>query len=629
MCGIAGLVAPLGANESLARRMGGTLAHRGPDDSGVFTDGVVALAHRRLSILDLSPAGRQPMTSRSGRYVIALNGEIYNFRDLHRDMRSVGPCVNDTAVLLAAFDHWGVAEATRCAVGMFAFAVWDSHLRTLTLGRDRLGKKPLYYGRAGESLVFGSELKALRAHPDFKPTLDPEAVASFLGSCCIPSPLSIYKDARKVPPGTLLTFGSNCKELARDEYWSVASAMARALADPFSGSVEEAESELEHLLGLCVRQRLASDVPLGALLSGGIDSSTVATLMAEQGGAAPRTFSIGSPEADFDESAVARAVAARLGTVHTELAATHETALGLVDRLSRVYDEPFADSSQIPTLLVCALARKHVTVALSGDGGDEVFGGYNRYIAAAGILAKAAHLPAGARAAAAWALRLPSTRVAKALLSATHLPQPADKLRKLADALAASGPEAAYAGLCAVWPRPWELQADAPPSVDEALLLGPKSIAPALRMMASDLAGYLPSDVLAKVDRASMSVSLEVRSPLLDHRLVEFGLRLPLPLKVSGGKGKVLLRRFLARRLPQGLIDLPKRGFSVPLALWLRGPLRPWAEDLISDRALSQGGVLKPGPVRAAWAEHLSGRQDLQDRLWAALMLQQWIRASR
>ncbi|TBR23846.1 asparagine synthase (glutamine-hydrolyzing) [bacterium] len=627
MCGIAGLLDSRGLT-ALARAMGETLTHRGPDDGGVFEEGNVGLAHRRLAILDLSPAGRQPMSSQSGRYIIVLNGEIYNFRELHRDSGSHGPCVNDTAVLLAAFERWGIAEATRRAAGMFAFAVWDRESRTLILGRDRLGKKPLYFGRAGGALVFGSELKALKIHPDFKTTLDPEALGAYLRFACIPSPLSVYKDARKVPPGTLITFGADGRETSQDAYWSVEGALDSALGDPFAGSEGEALTELERLLGLCVRERLASDVPLGALLSGGIDSSLVTALMAEQAGTSPRTFSIGFSEADFDESATAGAVANRLGTVHTALAATPEAALGLVASLPATYDEPFADSSQLPTLLVCGLARRHVTVALSGDGGDEVFGGYNRHIAAAGVLAGAARLPAGARAAAAWALRLPSARLAKRVFSVTRLPQPADKLRKLADALDATDPESVYAGLCGVWDRPREVLADGPAIIAEAPLLGPSSLAPALRMMASDLAGYLPSDVLTKVDRAGMRVALEVRSPLLDHRLVEFALRLPLAFKVSGGKGKVILRRLLSRRLPPELIERPKRGFAVPLAQWLRGPLRDWAEDLLSERALSRAGVLNPTPVRSAWADHLSGRRDLQDRVWAALMLQQWLRSS-
>ncbi len=651
MCGLTGFWETSGrrTEADLCRTvqgMAGTLHHRGPDDGGEWADARagVALGFRRLAIVDLSPAGHQPMTSASERYVIAFNGEVYNFAALRRELaaQNAAPAFrggSDTEVMLAAIEAWGLEAAVKRFVGMFAFALWDRQERALHLVRDRLGIKPLYYGWAGDTLLFGSELKALRAHPAFRPEIDRDVLTLLLRHSYIPAPYSIYKGVRKLPPGTILSLrGAGDAQPA--PYWSARDAAAAGLADPFTGSDSEAADGLDALLREAVGLRMVADVPLGAFLSGGVDSSAVVALMQAQSGRPVQTFSIGFRESGFDEAPFAREVAAHLGTDHTELYVSPEDAQAVIPALPAMYDEPFADPSQIPTFLVSQLARRHVTVSLSGDGGDELFAGYNRYFAGRGLWDRVGWMPPALRRAAAGALTSVPPRTTDALARQMNpLLPPAlrhgglsSKVAKTADILRAGCPDAMYETLVSHWtdPAAMVLGADGgePPTAltGEDRWEGPADLTQ--RMMYRDLVSYLPDDILAKVDRASMAVSLEARVPLLDHRVVEWAWRLPLPLLVRGGQGKWLLRQVLYRYVPREMIERPKMGFGVPIDAWLRGPLRAWAESLLDERRLRDEGFFDPALIRARWAEHLSGRRNWQGPLWDVLMFQAWREAN-
>ncbi len=622
--------------------MAAALHHRGPDDGGVWTEpeAGLALAHRRLSILDLSPEGHQPMASTCGRYLIVFNGEVYNFRELRQELDRLGPTRwrghSDTEVMLAAIAFWGVEAALRRFVGMFAFALWDRGKRTLTLARDRLGEKPLYYGRQGGAFLFGSELKALRAHPDFRGEIDRNTLAMLLRFAYIPAPFSIYRGIRKLPPGSYLTLSHQALGDAEPVvYWSAREAAERGAADPFTGTEQGAADELERRLGAAVGGQMVADVPLGAFLSGGVDSSTIVALMQAQSSRPVRTFSIGFWEPAFNEAKHAKAVARHLGTDHTELYVTPEQALGVIPRIPTLYDEPYGDSSQIPTVLVSELARRHVTVSLSGDGGDELFGGYNRYFWAPDIWRRLSWAPRALRRALAAALTTagPATwdrlfhALGPLLPAALRYANPGDKVHKAAGILATKSPEEIYWGLVSQWKEP---EAVVPGSREPATVLNDPAGWPDLagfqqRMMYLDQVTYLPDDILVKVDRAAMGVGLETRVPLLDHRVVELAWRLPLSMKIRGGECKGLLRRVLYRHVPKELIERPKMGFGVPLAEWLRGPLREWSEALLDEARLGQEGWFAPGPIRARWAEHLSGRSNRAYDLWNVLVFQAWL----
>lgn len=658
MCGLTGFWQPGGCAHDeaaeTARRMADALVHRGPDDAGVWVDAAagVALGHRRLAILDLSPAGHQPMVSASGRYVIAFNGEIYNHLELRAELEKVGAGTtaslsfrghSDTETLLATIEAWGIEETLRRCVGMFALALWDRQARTLTLARDRLGEKPLYYGWQDGVFLFGSELKALRAHPTFVGDIDRGALALFFRHNYVPAPYSIYQGIHKLPPGTYLTVTepqARARQMGEPvAYWSFAQAVAEGQRAPFAGTDAEAVDEAERLLRQAVAAQMVADVPLGAFLSGGIDSSTVVALMQAQSSRPVKTFTIGFHEGEYNEAQHAAAVARHLGTDHTELYVTPEQAMAVIPRLPTLYDEPFADSSQIPTYLVAQLARQHVTVSLSGDGGDELFGGYNRYFWAQTLWRRLGWMPRTLRTAAAGALTAVSPAGWNRLfgLAGALVPRrlryanPGDKVHKLAAVLATQGPEAIYHRLVSHWdaPQTLVLGASEPSTVLTDAARWPPVRDFRERMMALDTLSYLPDDILVKVDRAAMGVSLETRVPLLDHRVVEFAWRLPLSMKIRAVQGKWLLRQVLYRYVPQTMIERPKMSFGVPIDHWLRGPLRDWAEDLLDEQRLREAGYLDPAPVRRLWAEHLSGARNWQYHLWDVLMWEAWRRTYR
>ena len=643
MCGIAGFLDLSATSEDELHtaivRMTATLSHRGPDDQGLWIDknAGVALGHRRLSILDLSPEGHQPMFSEGGRYAIVFNGEIYNFQELRSQLNANFRGHSDTEVMLAAFERWGVEQAVLRFNGMFAFALWDRQQRSLFLGRDRLGEKPLYYGWLGKSFVFGSELKALRAHPAFNAAIDPNAVAAFFRHKYVPTPNSIYKGIVKLPPGTLLCL--NAKDGKSDPapvaYWSARTAAEQGTKHRFHGSEQEAIEQLNSLLADAVKIRMVADVALGAFLSGGIDSSTVVSLMQAQSSRPVKTFSIGFHEAGYNEAVYAAIIARHLGTDHTELYVSSDEAMSVIPQLPLLYDEPFADASQIPTYLVSKLARRDVTVSLSGDGGDEVFGGYTRYFWGQRIWNSIRRVPGFLRRPGASTLTALSPEIWNRILRrvAPFLPQgfrqshPGDKLHKLGAILKANAPETMYLELISVWKDPLSLVPGAyelPTIVtkQEEWLTDPEI---AHKMMFLDTVTYLPDDILVKLDRASMGVSLESRVPFLDHRVVEFAWQLPIGLKVRPGQGKWLLRQVLDKYVPRELVERPKIGFGVPIHAWLRGPLREWAESLIEPARLRREGYLNPEPIQRKWSEHLSGRNNCEDALWSVLMFQAWM----
>ena len=638
MCGLVGCFRKDGGSGEALRetvgRMTDPLTHRGPDDAGVWVsnDGRVGLGHRRLSILDLSPEGHQPMTSAGGRYVMVYNGEVYNHAALRQELgEQVWRGHSDTETILAAIERWGLEGAVGRFVGMFAIALWDREREELSLVRDRLGIKPLYYGFVSGGLLFGSELHALVRHPSFERTVDRDALTLYLRYNSIPAPHTIYRDTFKVQPGTLLRFRRPEQEGSEERvYWSASDVATRGQRAPFAGTAHDAVDRLDALLREAVGARMLADVPLGAFLSGGVDSSTVVALMQEQSDRPVRTFSIGSPDVGFDEAPQARLVAEHLGTDHTELYVTAQDALDTVPLLGRMYDEPFADSSQIPTYLVSALARQDVTVALSGDGGDELFAGYNRHVWAGRVWNAMRLLPRPGRKALARGLTgvAPDTwdrwfeRAAPVLPSALQQRMPGYKLHKLAAGLVASDPLDMYRRLASQWPDPSRLVVggEEPPEARPALMPDFAS-----QMMLMDLLRYLPDDILTKVDRASMAVSLEARVPLLDHRVVEFAWQLPLSMKLREGASKWVLRQVLYRYVPRELIERPKTGFGIPIGTWLRGPLRDWAEALLDERRLQDEGYFNPALIRRAWRQHLAGTHSWEHQLWTVLMFQDWL----
>jgi asparagine synthase (glutamine-hydrolysing) len=627
-----------GAQElcALAETMSRTIAHRGPDDSGTWCDAGsgVAFGFRRLAILDLSPAGHQPMSSQDGRYTIVFNGEIYDYLEIRKQLERLGVSFrghSDTEVILEAASMWGAESTIRRIGGMFALALWDRVERRLLLARDRLGKKPMYYAVMDGVLLFGSELKTLRAHPSFHGRVDRDALASYLRFGYVPSPRSIYENVAKLPPGAYAIIRENLRPEVH-VYWDGRAVAEEGMRAPLELSDAEAVDQLDALLRVAVSQRMISDVPLGALLSGGIDSSMVVALMQAQSSRPVKTFTIGFDIPAYDEAESAREVAAHLGTDHTELYVTSDDARNVIPRLPDLYDEPFADSSQIPTFLVCELARRHVTVALSGDGGDELFGGYTRYLWAERIWRRLRLMPRPLRWGISGALRAVPAGGWDALYRGGErlLPRslrqtlPGDKVHKLAELLGARNSAALYQRLVSQWKQP------------EALVLGGRELTTFVdrmgevdasfteQMMLADMLTYLPDDILTKVDRASMGVSLEARAPLLDHHVAEWSWRLPLQQKRRGGQGKWLLRQLLYRYVPQAMIERPKMGFGVPIDSWLRGPLRDWAESLLDEARLRREGFFRPEPIREAWRQHLSGARNDQYRLWTILMFQAW-----
>lgn len=625
MCGICGALSPASPTAetltSIGNAMADTLRHRGPDRGGVWADPAsgLVLGHRRLSIIDLSDEGAQPMHSACGRWTIVFNGEIYNFQAIRCELAHSHEFRghSDTEVLLAAIREWGVRAALERCIGMFAFALWDRRRRRLLLARDRLGKKPLYYGWSGATLIFGSELKALRAHPSFAADIDRASVALFLRHGYIPAPFSVYEGISKLPAGTTLTFdGTTAAPLGEPEpYWSARDTADAGMRDPFSGSEKEAADELHALLQDAVGIRMVADVPLGAFLSGGIDSSLVVALMQAQTDRPVRTFTVGFDERGYDEAPAARAVAAHLGTDHTDIYVSPDEAQAVIPALPTIFDEPFADSSQIPTFLIARLARRHVTVALTGDGGDESFGGYGRYHAALSRWRRVSGVPA------------PIRRLAGSALGA--MAPPDGRAARLADALREGSAESLYRATVSLWTRPGALVGlrTEPLSAltDRARWARQGNIVE--RLMLLDTISYLPDDVLVKVDRASMATSLEARAPLLDHRVVELAWRLPLAMKVRDGSGKRILRQLLHRYVPPALVERPKAGFGVPIGSWLRGPLRQWADALLDPVRMRDEGLIRPEPVQAAWRGLLAGKVENQGRLWAVLMLQAWLEA--
>ncbi len=650
MCGIAGFLLrePRLDEDTLlssAYRMTDTLKHRGPDGAGVWVDGAcgIALGHRRLSIQDLSDAGKQPMVSACGRYVVTYNGEIYNFRELRRELEQQGQRFrghSDTEVLLAAISEWGLARALQRASGMFAFALWDRRERALTLVRDRVGKKPLYWGWCGGSFLFGSELKALRAHPAFDAEIDRDALGLLLQYAWIPGPASIFAGIRKLSAGSYLrvTRESRPEDAVPSVYWSAREVAERGEAEPFRGSLSEAVDALETLLREAVAGRMIADVGLGALLSGGIDSSTVAALMQVESERPAKTFSIGFREPRYDEAQHARAVAEHLGTEHTELYVTHRETMDVIPSLPSLYDEPFADASQIPTFVVSQLARSEVTVALSGDGGDELFGGYNRYYRCLRDWSKWGHLPRPFRRAsgrgldalarAGWRLLRPRGGSAAALPKWRRFP---GKLDKIARALPAADAADWYARMNARCNPASAFVIGARPAASVLTDASARAQVrePLQAMMFLDFAGYLPDDIMVKVDRASMAVSLEVRSPFLDHRVVEFAWSLPMALRVGEGSGKLVVRELLKRHLPAELFERRKQGFGVPIGTWLRGPLRGWAAELLAPERLAREGLLRPRAVQRIWQQHLCGWRNHDNLLWSLLMFQAWREAGQ
>ncbi len=622
--------------------MANTLITRGPDDSGSWCEPAtgVAFGFRRLSIIDLSAEGHQPMHSADGRYTIVFNGEIYNFEELRRELAAAGHRFrghSDTEVLLAAFLQWGVEAAIRRVNGMLAIALWDSANRELWLMRDRMGKKPLYYGWCGSTFLFGSELKALAAHPDFSADIDRDALGQFMHFGYVPGPLSIYKGIRKLPAASLLRVSSrDMREPEPRPYWSALEAALAGERNPLTVSVDEATEELDRLLRDAVGIRMISDVPLGAFLSGGIDSSVVVALMQAQSAKPVRTFSIGFQEAEFNEAVHAKRVANWLGTDHTEFYVSPQAALDVIPQLPSIYDEPFADSSQVPTYLVSRLARQHVTVALSGDGGDEIFGGYTRYLWAERIWKSMRWIPRPIRALCAGVMRKGSTPLAACIRAASPvLPRglrfqnPADKLQKAAELLSLRSRKQIYNRLISHWKDPQQVVPGS--NLPAALIDDPASAqlqSFVHQMMYIDTISYLPDDILVKVDRASMAVSLEARAPLLDFRIFEFSWRLPLEMQIRGGVGKWLLRRVLDRYVPADLIDRPKMGFGVPIGAWLRGPLRDWAEALLDERRLRSESFFDVAEIRKKWTEHVQGKREWQYYLWDVLMFEAWLEAT-
>ncbi|MEH8021229.1 asparagine synthase (glutamine-hydrolyzing) [Rheinheimera metallidurans] len=637
MCGFSGFWSIKNSDfdfNQILSDMGNAIKTRGPDSSGTWSDDEnIGLVHRRLAIVDVSAAGHQPMHSSSQRYVIAFNGEIYNHLELRAELEAITPRNwlghSDTETLLAAIEQWGLFQTLIKTTGMFALALWDRDTKQLQLARDRFGEKPLYYGWQNGCFLFGSQLNALRAHPNFAPEINRDAITLLLRHNYIPAPYSIYKDIYKLLPGTIMTLNSSLEQTT-DIYWSAKDTMAQAAANLCTLPAAEQLQQLEQTLKNVVKGQMAADVPLGAFLSGGVDSSLIVALMQAQSNTPVKTFSIGFDDKRFNEAEFARAVADHLGTEHTDLYVTAEDALAVIPKLADIYDEPFSDSSQIPTYLVSKIAKQQVTVSLSGDAGDEVFCGYNRYILTARTWHKLSRIPVVLRKMAAWCLTAIPIKVWNALSvlvpARWRLSNMGDKLHKAALVLPSKTIEQLYLGLVSHWQNPESVVLNSKEPL--TALTDPKRKAnfldPILQMMAQDTLSYLSDDILVKVDRAAMAVSLETRVPFLDHKLFEHAWRLPMAMKIKGSKTKWCLRQILYKYVPEHLIERPKMGFAVPLDTWLRGPLKAWADNLLAEQRLQQEGFFDVTKIRKMWLEHLSGKRNWQYQLWDILMFQAW-----
>ena len=640
MCGFSGFFSLSNSSYNsieLLKSMGLAIQSRGPDSAGEWVDEDynVGFSHRRLAIVDLSSAGHQPMHSFSKRFVLAFNGEIYNHLDLRKELATENSNLawlghSDTETLLAGFEVWGIQKTIEKCIGMFAFSVWDHHEKSLILGRDRLGEKPLYYGWQGDTFLFGSEMKSLKAHPKFSAEIDRNAITLLLRHNYIAAPHSIYKGINKLLPGCLIKIDGHDGGDELIEYWSARKICENVGGVKFKGDANEAVIELETILKASIKQQMVSDVPLGAFLSGGVDSSAVVALMQAQSDIPIKTFTIGFNEDGYNEAVHAKAVAEHLGTDHTELYVTPEEAMAVIPKLADLYDEPFSDSSQIPTYIVAQMAKRNVTVSLSGDAGDELFCGYNRYIMTDRLWGVLSKVPRLLRKVTASLIRLiPVTywnyfnRILPVSWSMVNL---GDKLHKAADVLAAKSSFDLYKGLTSQWNFPEEVVIGGKEPL--TAITDPKR-RPQLtnnikQMMALDTISYLPDDILTKVDRAAMGVSLETRVPFLNHKVVEFAWSLPLEFKLRNGIGKWCLKEVLYKYVPKSLIERPKMGFGVPIDSWLRGPLKGWANDLLSEDRLEEEGIFRPKPIRKMWLEHQSGKRNWQDQLWNVLMFQSW-----
>lgn len=647
MCGLVGFWRH-GAADRLRQDVGGmlsTLIHRGPDDGGVWTDpgAGVAFGHRRLSIVELSAAGHQPMHSSCGRYVLVFNGEIYNHLELRSSLGEDGRewrGHSDTETLLACIQSWGLKRALEQVVGMFALALWDRQSRVLSLARDRLGEKPLYWGWQGDTLLFGSELKALRAHPDFRAVVDRGALALYVRHGYVPAPWSIYQGVLKLPQGQFIEISlgqgvSVAKAAAPRPFWSFNETVAEGCARPFTGDDTAAINALEAQLSDTIGQQILADVPVGAFFSGGIDSTTVVSLMQKISSKPVRTFTVGFSGSEYDEAADAQAIAGHLGTDHMPLVVRSEDALDVIPLLPRMYCEPLSADSQIPLYLISKLARQHVTVALSGDGGDELFGGYNRYLGARRVWLRLQSMPGPVRHACAAFLRSVSpagwdrlfTLVKPVLPEKFRLAIPGTKAQKLADVLELDTEMDYFRRLTSHWQDPASivLGGREHPTLMTSQTSQPQASCFEHWMMAMDAQTFLPDEVMAKVDRAAMAASLETRAPLLDHRVVELAWRMPLRMKIRDGQGKWLLRQVLYRHVPRELVERPKKGFGIPIDDWLRGPLRAWADSLLAEDRLRADGYFDPTPIRVRWRQHVQGSHNWQYQLWPILMFQAWL----
>jgi len=642
MCGIVGFFSQTSSPplEPVLLKMADAIKHRGPDDYGVWAEDSsgIGLAHRRLSILDLSSAGHQPMISSSGRYVIVFNGEIYNHQDLRIELEDHQLAMadwkgrSDTETLLACIEAWGFEIALKKSVGMFAAALWDRKERCLTLARDRLGEKPLYYGWQGNVFLFTSELKALKQHPDFKSEIDRDALALQMRYNNVPTPYSIYRGIKKLTPGTLLKLSTTIEYFSSNDlpepipYWSLAEKATFGQETPFAGDEIEAVQALDHVLRNSVRQQMVADVPLGAFLSGGVDSSMVVALMQAQSHRPVKTFTIGFNEKSYNEAIHAKEVAQHLGTEHIELYVSPSETMDIIPRLHTLYDEPFADSSQIATFLVSQLTRQYVTVSLSGDGGDEIFGGYNRYTTAINMYKKSSNLPLFTRTRISQLMRTVPDSTWNFWGQLFNVAHASEKMPKVLEILSARNLEEVYQRLVSHWKNSTGIVigGTVPPSMltDKVVDLDLPDFEH--RMMYMDSVNYLQDDILVKVDRAAMGVSLETRIPFLDHRVVEFAWKLPLRMRIRNGQGKWILKQMLYEYVPKKLIERPKAGFALPIASWLRDPLRDWAEDLLSESRLKNEGYLHSDPIRKKWSEHISGKRNWHKDLWNVLMFQSW-----
>jgi asparagine synthase (glutamine-hydrolysing) len=645
MCGIAGFVNPsrglTGPElQEFGLRMIATLHHRGPDDQGVWSEATsgVCLAHRRLAIQDLSVEGHQPMCSADGRYVLIFNGEIYNFQEIKFELEKTGETFrghSDTEVMLSAFCEYGIHEALEKFIGMFAFALWDRQERCLYLARDRAGEKPLYYGWNRGVFLFGSELKALLAFPDFRADVDSQALSLYMRYSYIPAPHSIYKDIFKLSPGSILKVNEaqlkSHEAPIPEQYWSLWSAVERGLSHPFRGDEKAAIEHLTGLLKNSVRMQMVADVPIGGFLSGGVDSSVVVALMQAQSGRAIKTFSIGFTDAEYDEAPFAQAVANHLGTQHTEMYVHPGTLLEAIPLMAQIYDEPFADTSSIPTVLLSQLARKQVTVSLSGDGGDELFGGYSLYQKTELVWESMRRVPPPVRNRLAALLANAGTMGVEIQTRIWGEPRLFKRMFRLSELLRTAGDRQLYELLVAQCRnlREWLRESHVGLCLNDTITAWDALSELRSRMMYTDFLRYLPDDVLVKVDRAAMSASLETRIPLLDRRIIEFTWSLPLHFKKRHGLGKWLLRQVLYQFVPRKLVERPKQGFAAPVEDWIRKELRPWAEDLLSESQLKQDGYFLERNIRRKWNEHVSGKGDWGRPLWNVLMFQGWLEAQK